>query len=85
MIQVKKKSLEYISYVVFRCDYGLKLKQCQPWAVIGCPVNNISMATFLGTARPTATAGVEQNRPTLTLNKKKLQSQLQNIAHEISC
>lgn len=31
------------------------------------------MATFLGTALPTATAGVEQNRPTLTLKPKTLQ------------
>lgn len=44
-----------------------------PWAVIGWPVNSISMATFLGTALPTATAGVEQNRPTLTLKPKSLQ------------
>ena len=38
-----------------------------PCALIGCPVNSISMATFRGTALPTATAGVEQNSPTLTL------------------
>lgn len=34
---------------------------------MGCPVNNISKATFRGTARPTATPGVVQNKPTLTL------------------
>lgn len=34
---------------------------------MGWPVNNISIATFLGTALPTATAGVEQNKPTFTL------------------
>ena len=42
-----------------------------PCAEIGWPVNNISMATFLGTALPTATAGVEQNSPTFTLKYTK--------------
>jgi len=34
---------------------------------MGNPVNNISMATFLGTALANATPGVEQNRPIFTL------------------
>jgi len=34
------------------------------------PVNNISNATFLGTARASATPGVEQKRPILTLVNK---------------
>lgn len=38
-----------------------------PCAVIGCPVNNMSKATFLGTALATATPGVEQNNPMFTL------------------
>ena len=42
-----------------------------PSALIGLPVNNISNATFLGTARAKATPGVEQNNPMLTLKSKK--------------
>lgn len=37
------------------------------WASIVSPVNNISNASFLGTERDTATAGVEQNNPMLAL------------------
>ena len=36
-------------------------------ASITSPVRSMSIAIFLGTARPTATAGVEQNRPIFTL------------------
>lgn len=44
-----------------------------PSALIGLPVNNISNATFLGTARAKATPGVEQNNPMLTLKSEKQQ------------
>ena len=39
---------------------------------MGSPVNNISIATFFGTDLPTATAGVEQNKPTFTLKLAKM-------------
>ena len=42
-----------------------------PSALIGLPVNNISNATFLGTARAKATPGVEQNNPMLTIESEK--------------
>lgn len=42
-----------------------------PSAPIGFPVNNISNATFLDTARAKATPGVEQNNPMLTQSKQQ--------------
>lgn len=44
-----------------------KRKDSPPCADMGSPVNNICRAIFLGTALATATPGVEQNRPLLTL------------------
>ena len=38
-------------------------KKASPSAVIGSPVSNILRARFRLTARPSATPGVEQNKP----------------------
>lgn len=49
-------------------------KRVLPWADIVSPVYNISIATFLGTDLPTATAGVEQNSPMCTLEMQNEKS-----------